>query len=498
MVAEDKWIGSPKPDGIKGNHTKIPTGLKVRDLIDMEGGIWRHSYIKQIFEKIDADRILSMHISRRFPPDKYIWIHSKSGLFTVKSAYYWIKAREDQNHLPIASSSDQNTAWKQMWNLRVIPKVKHFLWRTCTESLPTKSGLLRRGLQIDPICELCGETIESTTHLFLECRSTLPVWYLSTLRLDLHGQQFGSFKNFLWTMLQCQPIEYIEMLGIIAWRIWLARNKWCMEKKRFDVMKIINEAQRMTLEMYHTRQPPRKDAKERKRPQWIPPPPGTLKVNTDVAVFHDGTVGYGFVIRDNAGAVSLAGARREQKQGSSTILEGIAMLFAIEKALEAGFTGFQVESDSKCLIEGLQGKRKPEATWNVILEDVTQYANMAQCTNFIYVNREANQLAHALAHFPKDVDVNLVWCNEVPSSIEGLRIDDRTQRERNRETVEKMKLLGWWLMLVGTLRLASVWFGFFDIWALRVAAHPLYGCCCSGIHINRSKVNMCRVISSIE
>jgi len=29
--------------------------------------------------------------------------------------------------------------------------------------------------------------------------------------------------------------------------------------------------------------------------------------------------------------------------------------------------------------------------------------------------------------------------------------------------------LGWWLMLVGSLRLASVWFGFFDIWALRVA-----------------------------
>ncbi|OAY81426.1 Ergosterol biosynthetic protein 28 [Ananas comosus] len=30
-----------------------------------------------------------------------------------------------------------------------------------------------------------------------------------------------------------------------------------------------------------------------------------------------------------------------------------------------------------------------------------------------------------------------------------------------------MKGLGWWLMLVGSLRLASVWFGFFDIWALR-------------------------------
>ncbi|KAG1348117.1 hypothetical protein COCNU_06G019460 [Cocos nucifera] len=32
-----------------------------------------------------------------------------------------------------------------------------------------------------------------------------------------------------------------------------------------------------------------------------------------------------------------------------------------------------------------------------------------------------------------------------------------------------MRPLGLWLMLVGSLRLASVWFGFFDIWALRLA-----------------------------
>ncbi|XP_040950137.1 ergosterol biosynthetic protein 28 isoform X2 [Gossypium hirsutum] len=88
-----------------------------------------------------------------------------------------------------------------------------------------------------------------------------------------------------------------------------------------------------------------------------------------------------------------------------------------------------------------------------------------------------------------------------------------------------MEALGWWLMLVGSLRLASVWFGFFDIWALRLAVfsnttmsevhgrtfgvwtlltctlcflcafnlenkplylgHQLYGCYYSGIHVNR-------------
>lgn len=32
-----------------------------------------------------------------------------------------------------------------------------------------------------------------------------------------------------------------------------------------------------------------------------------------------------------------------------------------------------------------------------------------------------------------------------------------------------MEALAWWLMLVGTARLSAVWFGFFDIWALRLA-----------------------------
>lgn len=41
--------------------------------------------------------------------------------------------------------------------------------------------------------------------------------------------------------------------------------------------------------------------------------------------------------------------------------------------------------------------------------------------------------------------------------------------EENGEKGREMELLGWWLMLVGTLRLASVWFGFVDIWALRLA-----------------------------
>ncbi|KAF4383636.1 hypothetical protein F8388_014136 [Cannabis sativa] len=42
-------------------------------------------------------------------------------------------------------------------------------------------------------------------------------------------------------------------------------------------------------------------------------------------------------------------------------------------------------------------------------------------------------------------------------------------RSHSAKSYTNMKPLSMWLLLVGSLRLASVWFGFFNIWALRLA-----------------------------
>jgi hypothetical protein len=53
--------------------------------------------------------------------------------------------------------------------------------------------------------------------------------------------------------------------------------------------------------------------------------------------------------------------------------------------------------------------------------------------------------------------------------------------------------LGWWLMLVGSLRLASVWFGFFNIWALRVAVFSQTESACPPFLLSRP-CGVCRWI----
>ncbi|RVW56340.1 Ergosterol biosynthetic protein 28 [Vitis vinifera] len=80
-------------------------------------------------------------------------------------------------------------------------------------------------------------------------------------------------------------------------------------------------------------------------------------------------------------------------------------------------------------------------------------------------------------------DLGLGWdpgilYSPFPSKPLGIRLPcddaenclpDLTDYTEGRGGEGKMRALGWWLMLVGSLRLASVWFGFFDIWALRLA-----------------------------
>ncbi|KAL8540904.1 hypothetical protein ACS0TY_002234 [Phlomoides rotata] len=73
------------------------------------------------------------------------------------------------------------------------------------------------------------------------------------------------------------------------------------------------------------------------------PPAGTFKFNSDATIFNDGTVGYGFVVRDDGGEVLIAGAKRETAGGSSTLVEARALLHGLDTSAACGQRVFHVE-----------------------------------------------------------------------------------------------------------------------------------------------------------
>ena len=55
-------------------------------------------------------------------------------------------------------------------------KVRIFLWRACSEALPTKLNLQKRKVLDNLSCSLCQTATESTLHALRGCEYLLPVW----------------------------------------------------------------------------------------------------------------------------------------------------------------------------------------------------------------------------------------------------------------------------------------------------------------------------------
>lgn len=54
--------------------------------------------------------------------------------------------------------------WKKIWGMKVSSATKHFLWRSGTDSLPTKSLLYKRKIVEDSNYPICLREEESIIH----------------------------------------------------------------------------------------------------------------------------------------------------------------------------------------------------------------------------------------------------------------------------------------------------------------------------------------------
>jgi len=132
--------------------------------------------LPKLRQHVDDD-LLKLILATPIPfspiPDSVCWGLSGNGdlVNTTKSATW---AAHD---IDLVNTPSWEFHW--IWHLDIMPKLKVFLWQLCHASLPTRGTLLRRGLQIDPLCPLCNNDIEDLEHLFLKCPVVHDVWHLA-------------------------------------------------------------------------------------------------------------------------------------------------------------------------------------------------------------------------------------------------------------------------------------------------------------------------------
>lgn len=166
------------------NQSTLNHDTTVNYLMKQGQRSWDVRKILDNFPREVAAKIIATPILRGDEQDKLIWPFSKHGIYDVKTGYHAEKDRRRNlgNNNGTTSNAVQDNFWKQIWNAKVPPKIKTFMWKACKNALPTKSNLHIRNLTDCSLCPVCHEATEDIEHLLLFCPWTRPIWFGSPLQ----------------------------------------------------------------------------------------------------------------------------------------------------------------------------------------------------------------------------------------------------------------------------------------------------------------------------
>ncbi|GJZ55126.1 RNA-directed DNA polymerase, eukaryota [Tanacetum coccineum] len=220
---EDLWLGEvpfnelfPRLYALE-NNKECSVAVKMQGEIDssfrrhVRGGVET-----QQLENIQ-DLVRSKVLSN--VDDRWAWDLNGGGDFCVKDARDLV----DEVLLP---KENVATRW-----IKTIPiKVNVFAWKLHLDRLPTRSNLLKRGIQVQSsLCPICNVLQEDTSHLFFSCDVALAIsrlicrwWNVSWSPVDSYSgwlEWFNSIRlgSKLKGILEC--VFYVSW-----WCLWNFRN----------------------------------------------------------------------------------------------------------------------------------------------------------------------------------------------------------------------------------------------------------------------------------
>lgn len=186
----ERWIPSPTTYSIQSPVRILPSNAKVSSLIEWEKRCWN----------VPLLQACSIIICPGQQPDVKVWAGTKSGEFTVKSAYHLAREVSARGEGGCSSGPQIEEVWKQIWSLRSPRVVQFFLWKACQNILPTKANLYKRNLSLDPLCPICGRSEETVCHILWHCPSTHDVWSECSPKIQKppsFDEDFGSIAEII-------------------------------------------------------------------------------------------------------------------------------------------------------------------------------------------------------------------------------------------------------------------------------------------------------------
>uniref|UniRef100_A0A803PV25 Reverse transcriptase domain-containing protein n=1 Tax=Cannabis sativa TaxID=3483 RepID=A0A803PV25_CANSA len=410
-VLDDPWL--PRPVTFKiYDKPPLPDNLHVIDL-KKGNGEWDEEFVRAVFNPTDAELILQMATSECDIEDKILWHYSKDGEYSVRSGYRMAAALEVRD---IQSNTEAtNRWWRQLWKLKIPPKVKHFVWKMAHSWIPTNSALAHRKVQIEPYCTRCSSgAYENVFHALWSCRVNCDVWKISGFSSKIKRQGKEDVLAFLMRMSSSLAKEDFEYFLVLTWNLWYIRNSVNHGGHKPVAAAIVEWCSKFLAE-FRDSNVSQKAGAARAAARWVAPVRGSYTINVDAGVkVGEGLASVSSVMRDHEGRVKVAAVRVVEKELSPLHAELTAIADGIKAGLQQKLPSFHVETD--CL-QAVNLVLKDDGGCRDVDGLVTQIRCLLQDVRvhgISFVYREANQFAHVLANEALINKASAMWVGVVP------------------------------------------------------------------------------------
>lgn len=407
QICRDRWVAEELL-GLVSPVFPIPQRQTVDALINPETGQWDVHTITAFFHQDTAENILKIPICQTDCDDFASWPLTKSGTYSVKSAYNLARtssffcARSSNGSGSVSNSQYDEKHWKRLWAVKAPSKMKIILWRLAHDCLATGHQLHRRNVPANPLCCFCGRH-ERVEHCFIMCPFAFAVWEDVKRHFGIHlcRKELRNPKQWLFDLLdRCNEIQNV-VVAVTCWHIWEARN----EKRNSEVAVCHKTTVRKILAYVdmiagHLLQPNQSTrcASPKEVQKWTPPPPGLVCINVDAAVFTaSSSSAIGVVVRNHEGRCLMACRQSFRGITSPEVAEALALRRAVILAQEEGFSRAILRSDCLSLILKVNTSDRDRSCTGPVVADIKTIASSLTSVLFVHVSRSANEVAHLLA-----------------------------------------------------------------------------------------------------
>ncbi|PRQ27069.1 putative reverse transcriptase zinc-binding domain-containing protein [Rosa chinensis] len=159
-----------------------------------DNGVWNIDKLNLHLDSSIVRDISFVNLPFSDREDEFVWGPASDGKFSIKSAT-WFQC--NQNVHPKANLLNK------IWKLNLPPKAKIFAWLLVRDRLKTRARLSRFNSNINPVCGLCNNDVETSDHIFWSCPKVWDVWTISNL--NHNPTTFNCFDDWIVSIVRVLP-----------------------------------------------------------------------------------------------------------------------------------------------------------------------------------------------------------------------------------------------------------------------------------------------------